>query len=656
MILFEYFKGFILVFFQIITFYLLGKSIKKDSSFSIDFLIGYLLYSFFVAIGGIACQVLNTPWNVFSGYMCMLWIIMFFIIIKALKKEDKLSFLSIKEIVISFFKENWVLILICGLLVLCSLFNYIAFWFNNHLDDGYYIPKMMSFAFENPFSINVSTGLHDANRFTTYIFNTAEIESGFYIDLFNISPTLYSRVFLSAFNYFLLANLIIAIFNKISNDLNLVFKKYQTHLISAIMFIFSSNQLFLEKTGLLYVQDSNQFTTAMYYGSSIVRAMGLFLLIFLYIDAKSLKIKDYLIVAGIGFILVSKSSIAVPLIYLVCISFLVVYLISSKDKLKIFSGFFLLFLIFLISKYIGFNEVVQVRINQIIRLTSDSSILIICSFFVIILSTFFKSKVINRLNLFFTIMLLLMTISPFNYVFNRLCVYNFVAGRIFACYFYSLIMIAFMYLIILIKKINNKIINVKFTTCFCAIVFCIGNLFSYSKCGGDLFVYNQPASLITSAVIMLRNPRIIPDSTIELGKVLEKLNRESNDDVYAVMEELSVVNYTYHPLATIIRTYAPNIKSISAIGRYGVSEGDFFENYANDESQIKFQAFVDNPNVETFNEFKQVLDTYSINCIVVPNKECNTFLTSDEYSLFDTVFDESADVEYYIFARKDMFN
>ena len=76
--------------FLTILLYIFGKAIsKKERNVSFSFVIGYVVYSFLVAIVGIPVQLMNLPWIVFSVYMGILWCAIIVVIVYAAKKKNK---------------------------------------------------------------------------------------------------------------------------------------------------------------------------------------------------------------------------------------------------------------------------------------------------------------------------------------------------------------------------------------------------------------------------------------------------------------------------------------------------------------------------------------------------------------------------------------
>lgn len=272
--MYDYVVGTILFSLFTLSLYILGTAVLTDEKNSAyRFIIGYLVYSFFVAVGGIIIQIMKLPWLAFFIFMVILII---FLGVFSAYRIKKYKIKIFPDGLKAFISEHWFLFIICLMLLLIMLLCFIPMWFNNHLDDGYYINKMAVLPYTNePFNIIPSTGFLRESKFDPYTLNTHELEASFYIFISKITPTVYARFFLAGFNYFLLANCVYALAKKILDSLNITYNKKIIQFIPAIVILFAFNEIFLKKYNLMFLQDSNQFTNAMYYGSSIVRTMGI---------------------------------------------------------------------------------------------------------------------------------------------------------------------------------------------------------------------------------------------------------------------------------------------------------------------------------------------------------------------------------------------
>ena len=146
--------------------------------------------------------------------------------------------------------------------------------------------------------------------------------------------------------------------------------------------------------------------------------------------------------------------------------------------------------------------------------------------------------------------------------------------------------------------------------------------------------------------IMLNNSYLMPNSTIDLSKQLQSIAEIYNMDLNVLTPEWASVENHRHSLSVMIRTYAPNVNSISAIGRFGVTEGNAFSSYTSDDTGI-YNSFCEVQNTQTIDAFKQLLNEYPINCLVFTGDFFNEYSTEFGYT-----FEKKVD-NYYIYVKNN---
>ena len=153
----DYIIGFIFVIALSLLFYSIGAvSTNKNKSDGYKLMIGYLIYSFFIGAFGMIVQLFNIPWKIYL-YIVILTLIgtTLYVVYQIKFREKKIFDNGIKE----YFKNNYFLFVVTILLMIVFLFSYNALWFNNHLDDGYYLTKIADLPYvSNPYTFNYSTG------------------------------------------------------------------------------------------------------------------------------------------------------------------------------------------------------------------------------------------------------------------------------------------------------------------------------------------------------------------------------------------------------------------------------------------------------------------------------------------------------------------
>ena len=153
----DYIIGFIFVIALSLLFYSIGAvSTNKNKSDGYKLMIGYLIYSFFIGAFGMIVQLFNIPWKIYL-YIVILTLIgtTLYVVYQIKFRKKKIFDNGIKE----YFKNNYFLFVVTILLMIVFLFSYNALWFNNHLDDGYYLTKIADLPYvSNPYTFNYSTG------------------------------------------------------------------------------------------------------------------------------------------------------------------------------------------------------------------------------------------------------------------------------------------------------------------------------------------------------------------------------------------------------------------------------------------------------------------------------------------------------------------
>ena len=637
--IYDYVIGMIFYIVFILFLYFVGSSILKNDSEPYRFLTGYLIYSVLIGVGGIIIQQLNTSWNVFFGYFILVVIILLIFSFYKINKENiKLFPLSLKK----FLKNYWFLFVISLILIVISLSYQDWIWLNNCLDDGQYLNKMATLPYiDNPFIIAPATGLlGSSNIFRLDVFTTGELENSVYMFLTQVTPSIFARIFMSGFNYFLLVNCIFVFAEKIIKSCNINYNKSTIQYISCIVILFIFNWDFLNQSGIIMVQDSWQFNTAMYYGSSIVRTMGIMLIIIHFIDKEKIGLKDVLIVLLISIALTSKSIIALPVIFTSGVAYLLSTYIISEKKYR-FIAIMITFILIVIGTILGNTEKISSVILTQISYNIDNWFLVL-AVIILLVSFSFKSKVVTKCNLTILIIGILIIFDPINNIFEKLSVYDFVAARNLTTLIYTMIIMVSIYIYILLNKLEfmkNKLVLMYSLSTILLIIGALGSAHIYE------------GSILSSYKTVWQNKAIIPSSTIKLGSKLTTLANQRNKAINVIMPEGVMADGDMHSVAIIIRTFAPQIRSISAIGRFGTCETGAFADYNADEQRI-FDNFLVNPNTDTADELEKMLLRYPINCIVLPTSEDNLYIESMGFESFDKIDDINAGVRYNIYYKK----
>ena len=223
-VLFDYFFGMLFVVGFLIIIPAFGKRLTRNSySYSFSLIIGYVVYTFLQFIGGFFTQLLELQWLFYCSYMMVL--ILGIAAFSYVRIDLKKCFIQIKEHIYHY----WFMYFVACLLVVFSVMNTPGQMLANHLDDGYYLTRVALTPFIGQMDLS-SIGVLDATLDLVRVFNTHEIEMGFYCNVLKIEPTLFCRVFVNLLHYCIYLHAIYAFIEKIQDSIRKNNKKVYSFL------------------------------------------------------------------------------------------------------------------------------------------------------------------------------------------------------------------------------------------------------------------------------------------------------------------------------------------------------------------------------------------------------------------------------------------
>lgn len=518
------------------------------------------------------------------------------------------------------FKKNYFLFVISFALIFVFLLQFDLIWINNHLDDGYYLVKIATLPYlENPFTTTYATGLPAAaTSFDSYALSSYELEHSIYLYLLHMDPVVYCRIFLNAFNYFLAASTVSAFTESIFLDKK-YFNKKMFQYFGMILLFFSFEYLYMQAKGLFIVQDAWQFSSAMWFGSSIPRVLGVMWIILLFVNIKEIGWKQIMGAGIISVVLISKSSIALPTVIITGVSFLIAYALTS-EKQNIKFGILLIALLIALGVILPDNTVRNDLILSIFQSDFKSFLFVGCLLLAVLGSIlFFGNKTVRRTMLTLFLSYLLIVVPEINDTFESVSMYDFVARRYQTTLIYTTVIIAFIFFMVLCLKYLKPLRKVLITASF--LLLLAGAVLT------TIPIYGNPLNTLN---IMKNNSKIIPESTVELSEELERLAIENGELNVLCPEWVNVDNHR-HALSVMLRTYAPNVNVVTALTRYSsVSEDNDFYGF-NAEDQGAFTLFVSNPDNTNYYNLDAVLKEYPINCLVTTGRDFEQYAKNSGY-------------------------
>ena len=629
----DYISGFIFLIWMIIICYLLGYSIRKEQHFTKNLLTGYIGYSFIMAIGLMVIELLDLPWKIALIYFFISVIgIVLFVVQSFIKNKLSITTKDFKR----FIKENYFLFIIVLILLFISFISFNVYWLNNHLDDGYYLSKIVKMPYlDNPYAYNYAVNFN-TKPMLAYKINTGELESSIYVYLLHINVFVFCRLFLNFFNYLLVCSTVSLFADIICKDLNLKSNRYKyIQYFVCIIIIFATNMDTVYQIGFMHLIDHWQFVTAMYLGSSIPRTMGILWLLILFVGNEKITIQDFIKLFIVSVVLMSKSSIALPIVVLT--SFVLYLVINLKLDKKIYFVIILLILYLVAGFVLPNREDIQGGINDLF-MQNVKTLPFIVSSIVLIASFAFRKRIVNRVNVILIVILGLMLIPNVNDVFENLSIYDFVANRMFTTLMYTFYITAFTYVaFVFIDLTNGRMIKPIFMilTCLITVFSCL----TYTHTG---------KSVKNGLKTIIRNNKIVPNSTLELGSELDELS-QNYGTLKILSPEFVVVDNVYHPLATILTTVSDNTVSYSAIPRYPIDGKEKIASFKY-EYQEEFTNFNNTKSVDDFNKCIPFIDSYKINSFILTGDTENNQIYGD-FVRTKVVADPIANITYSIYVK-----
>ena len=640
---------------------------RSDRGGPFRILTGYLIYSFGVAVAGITVQLLNLSWSLFRflmwGWMAGLLAVSLYCIVH---RND--NWKPAKESIRGFVKNYWALFLIIGVTVFLCIINYPAFWLGNRSDGGFYLSRMASYPYTpQPFEHDLSTGLYTGHTFDQYTINTHELEASVFLQFLNMPVGLFARVFLSAEGYILFA---CCIYTLAEDILRFVRKdgKFRSiiQFVPGILLLFTTNFVFMANNGILDLQDSWQTSTAMYFGSSIVRTCGFFLLLLPYIRNYCLNWKVVLQVMAVSLVLISKSTIALPLIIVCCIAYIYVWMMNQESVPKIFClivpiamaglGIFLQRTVHFSNP--EFNSIQDLQNTSMQWLASLSHSIVPWVMAPGLVSGFLlKNRRVLRLLLLELCLFILLFVPGFSAYFTVFSFYTFVTGRVITAfaYFFICTMISLTVTWLASVRLRKGILTAAGMAC-CMILAGI-NFYAFTAYGGDAGIIQgqagKPITLAKALEVLKKNPDFMPVSTINLADALNRL--AETDDHLAVLTETYYESDGVADLKHILtRPLAPTVIFPTANTRFPTDKDPVYGSYTVDQQQI-FESFLVNNDEASTAAFGQLLDEYQIDAVLLrDHRTYDVNMNRLGFTVYESIYNDEGEPEYYLYTRNQV--
>lgn len=589
----SYVKGFVFIVIGIFFLYSFGKKILKyKGTFSKSLIVGYVAYSASQALIGMTVQYFRIDYFYYKFAMITMVItICFFTFYRFnIEKNYRDYWIKFKAHI----KKYRVIYILAAILLTLNLFNITYLWLGNHQDDGYYLLKVALTPFLGAdYDVNYATGFNDTLALSRVV-NTFELDYAFWSNILGIEVSVFCKAIISFFNYVLVLNAFNLLFNLIRKDE----QDHASLWLSTILF-FAIYPETLQNHGILNQQDAWHFNSAIWYGSGIVRSIGVIILIFPFVENTTINPKKIIWFLITSFALLSKASQALPLIYLAGVSLLLSYSVvkfKSNKKLLV-TPVLMLIALLLVSRPTDLSEYMLIKTKEFFT----TPILMISSLAFIAFPFVIKEKRLFVFQAVFGVMLLIMVMPNVNGLFLRFAMVDFVCGRTFTAFSFNLIIISSL----ISGMLLNKYIKRKVLTDSLFVIFgvaCVSlNLFSLCL----NFGISKPIQILAN------NTLLIPEESNDLSIELEKIALSSNKTLIAFGNGWLTVNGYPHALDTLLRIKAPHIQSLSAVTRFSsMEQNSMYKNFKIDEVYVYDNYRKDPHDKGSIEAMKTVYESY----------------------------------------------
>lgn len=596
-----------------------GNRLMKSTNFAKNFICGYVFYIVLCSLIGIFAQFFSLPWKLYEWSMLLLFIIV--TVFSFYKTQWKLTGDDVKK----YWKEYGLYYGMAAVFVCLGLIYIYYQWLNNHIDDAWYLGKVkMVPEVDNMSTLYYPTGFTYPADYVRMV-NTFEIELAFFSHILHISPSVFVKVGQSFLMYFIVLNVFHLLYQKLLSK-NLLTNKYFLSVMMLAMLFFGWYHELLAGKEVLYLHDSWQFNTAIWYGSSTVRTLSLVLLLYPFMDDIKFSLKKGVYYVLTCVFLMTRASQAIPAIYLATGAYICYQMLIQAQKRKQIYAIIILILIGM--ALIPMNEhcILMQDVIWMVLKNNVTSMILMFTVLMIALSFQLKNNIIYRWNIWLIIMAGFIFLPRINTLFLRFCIYDFVVARTTTLYLFTLVGTGFCYMGYFLYRLlgNEK-----------KLLFVYGCMSLYLICVPVLYI-QQIYGVKHAIAVLFENPKLLPQSTLDLSKELEAYQQETKKDLYVLAPAVVSLDGTVHSLAAMLRYEAPHIYVVGAIPRYsGMLENNPFYGYTQREQDV-FERFNDGSDMD-IDKMSTLLQSYPINCLIVTNMQAKQ--TAMKQLGFQEVFD-----------------
>lgn len=324
--------------------FILEKIGSKRICFSKIVVCGYFYMYAMQWFIGFPLQITHASWNTYYYIMMVLYFVQVIFLAYYWKKHIRWNDCYIINIIINHFQQYWVIYILVSIFSIMSMSSQFSY-FKHSYDDYFYLGAVVQ-EIGNPTlsSVDFYTGMPEVSSFIRLL-NTFSIQYSFMSVTFHIDPVAFARCAMVVQNYFIMFFAFHALFVELSK------KEHGAQYKLALFALLLIPSAYLVDKKLMVSYDDWQLNNAIWYGSSIVRIVGLpVLLIFGKECAEHLTWKNSLWYGLLCVSFMSFSTIAFPFIILVSLITLIYFIWNQcqrycPKKRNLYTGFLIVIIV-----------------------------------------------------------------------------------------------------------------------------------------------------------------------------------------------------------------------------------------------------------------------------------------------------------------------
>ncbi|WP_255315678.1 DUF6077 domain-containing protein [Trueperella pecoris] len=600
-------------------FYGFGAAIRRQAApFVQNLVVGYIAYSFMLAVLIVPMQFLGTSFvPVVMAVVAVFSLAVVFTLARwrSLDRRPQAT---------AFLRDNYFLVIVVVALMGIYALQTDLIWNNNNTDDGFYLVKSATLPYlADPFNTVYGTGFADTStEFNSYLLSTIQAEMAVYIKLLGIDPVFFMRGVLNVFNYLLVAASISwfakAIFDSTDVKVRSSWPQYSASILLLLAFEFRT----METWNIVAAQDLWHVNSAMWYGGTIVRVVGILWLVTPFLQSRRIGIREIGMAGVVSVVLVSKAAAAIPLIIVAGVGYLLAFALTAHRY--VWRGVLGLLALLLVAGVVlpGHSEIAFL-IGRVMLANVASPALWASLALVALAAIAFRTRSILRMVIVLATVLAMMITPEVNDVFESASTLDFVAMRTQTSAFYTLIIFGFVSLVLLVAAFAPRpLVPLQFTI---AVALGVGAVAS------TIPVYGSP---MRTWNLMKEYPLLMPTDTADLSKKLEMM--ADGQPLDAIVPEYIMLHERRHYVASVLRTYAPHVRSISALTRFGPTDAAGYPQWGLGQ-QSAYDKFVTDPSPASHEAFAEILAAYPIDIVVFPHDGFEQFARRDGFELVERV-------------------